>query len=60
MTLTDLEEHLFASQRVVESSGELLAVPHQQLLVGQDWLDGVEVDVGLRAAQKEGRVKPQM
>lgn len=28
-----------------ESLGELLAVPHQQLLFGLHWSDGVEVDV---------------
>lgn len=45
MIITDSDEHLFAGQRIIESFGELFAVPDQELLVGQHRLNGVEVDL---------------
>lgn len=43
--LTELLHHKLSRGRVVEALGELRAIPHQQLLMGQNGLDGVEVDV---------------
>lgn len=47
LSLTYPLQHQFSSQRVAQPLGKLSAVPNEQLLVWQDWLDGVEVDVHL-------------
>ena len=38
-------QHLLAGFWYIESVGVLPTVPHQDLRVGRDWLDRVEVDV---------------
>jgi len=47
LSLTYPLQHQFSSQRVAQPLSKLSAIPYEQLLVWQDWLDGVEIDVHL-------------
>lgn len=42
--LTEFLHHNLSRGRVVEAAGKLRAVPHQELLVSRNGLDGVEID----------------